>query len=341
MRSRLSLLVYTSLTLLAVLSVGLLPRPASASLAGCPMFPADNVWNARVDSLPVDPQSDAYVASIGGSKPLHPDFGAAAWNGLPIGFSYAVVSGSQPLAAIHYTAYGNESDPGPFPIPPDAPVEGGNFITNTSDRHVLVVAQSDCKLYELYYAWKQPDNSWNADSGAVFTLTSNALRPNTWTSADAAGLPILPGLVRYDEVAAGVITHALRFTVHCSYGYIWPARHRTDNPLCATPPPMGQRFRLKSAYPITPTLNPQVKVILMALKQYGMFVADNSVGGDWYISGTHDANWNDDRLVNELKLVQGSDFEAVDESTLQVSADSGQVKIFNLFPKLWLPLIQR
>jgi hypothetical protein len=314
--------------------------PVAAAIAGCPMFPADNIWNARVDSLPVHAQSAGFVASIGAGKPVHPDFGAADWDGYPIGMFYAVVPGTQPLVAIHYQAYGDQSDPGPFPIPPDAPVEGGNYITNTGDRHVMVVDQANCQLYELFNAWKQPDNSWNADSGAMFTLTSNALRPDSWTSADAAGLPILPGLARNDEVATGVIDHALRFTVHCSQGYLWPARHEAGYGACATPPPLGLRFRLKAAYPITPTLNPQVKTILTALKQYGMFVADNSAGGDWYISGTHDAHWNDDRLVNELRLVHGSDFEAVDESGLMLSPDSGQVKFLNLSPAIWLPLIR-
>ncbi len=332
----------TFIVMIAVFALALRTPSASANIAGCPMFPTDNVWNARVDALPVHPQSAAYVNSIGASKPLHPDFGAGDWAGYHIGMSYATVNGSQPLVPINYTAYGSESDAGPFPIPPDAPVEGGNYITNTGDRHVLVVDTTNCKLYELFNAWKQPDNSWNADSGAVFTLTANApLRPAGWTSADAAGLPILPGLTRYDEVVSGVITHALRFTVHCSAGYIWPARHRADYGSCANPPPMGLRFRLKASYPITPSLNPQVKVILTALKQYGMFVADNSSSGDWYLSGTHDANWNDDRLLNELRLVHGSDFEAVDESGLMVNVNSGQVRTCNCIPMLWLPLLKK
>ena len=327
-----------------VTAVGLnaMVRPAgvaSAAFAGCPMFPADNVWNARVDGLPVHSLSSAYVNSISAVKPVHPDFGAGQWAGFDIGMASAAVPGSQPKVAVTFD-YASESDPGPYPIPANPPIEGGNYVTNTGDRHMLIVDTTNCTLYETWYT-RKPNNNWLAGSGAIFALTSNALRPNGWTSSDAAGLPVLPGLARYDEVTSGVITHALRFTVHCSQGYIWPGRHTatTSSPDCPTPPPMGLRFRLKASYVIAPALNPQVKVILTALKQYGMFVADNSSSGDWYISGLHDLNWNDDALVNQLYNVKGSDFEAVDESGLMVNPNSGQVRVLN--KALWLPLLIR
>jgi hypothetical protein len=289
---------------------------AAATVDGCPVFPADNVWNARVDMLPVDSHSDAYIATIGAATGLHPDFGAD-WNGGPFGIPYTSVPGSQPLVTVTFD-YVTESDPGPYPIPPDAPVEGG------SDRHVLVVDRDDCKLYEMWNARRQPGGSWRAGSGAVFDLNSNDLRPDTWTSADAAGLPILPGLVRYDEVAAGAIHHALRFTAeNTQQAYVWPARHYASTSTNPARPPMGQRFRLKASYTIPAHFSPEVKVILTALKTYGMFLADN--GSNWYISGAPDSRWNDDRLVNELRQVKGSDFEAVDESGLMVDPDSGQV----------------
>jgi hypothetical protein len=313
-------------------------QPVSANIAGCPMFPPDNVWNTRVDALPVHPQSNAFVTSISASKPLHPDFGAGQWAGFDIGMADALVPGSQPKIPVTFL-YASESDPGPYPIPANPPIEGGNYVTNTGDRHMLIVDTTNCKLYETWDSWKQPDGSWSLGSGAIFTLTSNALRPNSWTSADAAGLPILPGLARYDEVASGVITHALRFTVHCSQGYIWPGRHTATSGSCSTPPPMGLRFRLKASYPIAASLDPQVKVLLTALKQYGMFVADNSSSGDWFVSGLHDPHWNDDALVGELYLVKGSDFEAVDESALMLSPNSGQARQLN--PVLWLPLLVR
>jgi hypothetical protein len=311
-----------SLPLLLVLLISLPAMHLSAAaqmpaaIDGCPLFPADNVWNARVDTLPVDPHSNDYIATIGAATGLHPDFGAD-WNGGPFGIPYTTVPGTQPPVAVTFD-YVNESDPGPYPIPPDAPVEGG------SDRHVLVVDRDGCKLYELWNARRQAGGSWRAGSGAVFDLNSNALRPDTWTSADAAGLPILPGLVRYDEVAAGAIHHALRFTAqNTQQAYVWPARHYASSSTDPARPPMGQRFRLKASYTIPANFSPQVKVILTALKTYGMFLADN--GSNWYISGAPDSRWNDDSLVNELRQVRGSDFEAVDESGLMVHPNSGQV----------------
>jgi len=286
---------------------------STAAISGCPMFPADNVWNTPIDSLPVDPNSAAYINSIGFNTYLHPDFGAD-WNGGPFGIPYTTVPGNQPRVPVTF-GYPGESDPGPYPIPPDAPVEGG------SDRHVLVVDRDACVLYEMWNATRQ-GSGWTAGSGAVFTLTSNALRPDGWTSADAAGLPILPGLVRYDEVKAGAINHAIRFTAQTTRrAYIWPARHYASSNTSMSVPPMGQRFRLKASFPIA-GYDEDVQVILKAFKTYGLILADN--GSNWYISGAPDARWNDD-VLGELKEIQGFNFEAVDESSLMVDPGSGQV----------------
>jgi hypothetical protein len=227
---------------------------------------------------------------------------------------------TQPGVLVNFD-YADESDPGPYPIPPDAPIEGGTG--SDGDRHVLVVERDKCVLYELFYAWPQNGgSSWQAGSGAEFDLSSNALRPSGWTSADAAGLPILPGLVRYDEVAAGEIRHALRFTApQTRRDYIWPARHYASDLTAANYPPMGQRFRLKAGFDLS-GFSPEVQVILRALKKYGMFLADN--GSGWYISGAHDPRW-DDEVLGELKQLRGTDFEAVDESSLMVNPNSGQV----------------
>ena len=296
------------------------PSPAGPTIGGCPLFPADSVWNARVDTLPVDASSAAYIASIGPSTGLHPDFGSGLWDGGPIGIPFVIVPGSEPLVPITFD-YADESDPGPYPIPTDPPIEGG--ASSSGDRHVLIVDSGHCKLYEIYAAYPQPDGSWQGGSGAVWELGSNALRPASWTSADAAGLPILPGLVRYDEVAAGTIRHALRFTVvHTRREFIWPARHQASSSTNPSYPPMGQRFRLKAGFDVS-RFPRNVQVILVALKFYGMFIADN--GSNWYISGAPDERWDNDEL-HVLNQVHGSDFEAVDESSLMVSADSGQAR---------------
>lgn len=289
-------------------------RPVSADVGACAVFPANNVWNMRVDSLPVHTNSANYIASMGNAG-LHPDFGAGEWEGGPIGIPYATVPGNQPNVAIHYTEYGNESDAGPFPIPTNAPREWG------ADHHVLIVNSGDCMLYELYHASPNADGSWNAGSGAKWSLNSNALRPDTWTSADAAGLPILPGLTRYDEVAAGAIQHALRFTVDCTDGYIWPARHQAPSGACAHPAPMGLRVRLKANVDLS-GFSTENRVILTALKQYGMFVADN--GSDWYLSGAPSESWSNDDLHELQTNIHGSDFEVVDESGWIVDPNSGQ-----------------
>ena len=292
---------------------------ASPSIAGCAVFPDDNIWNTPVAGLPVDANSQSYITTIGASKGLHPDFGSGLYDGGPIGIPYTTVSGSQPKVSVVFD-YADESDPGPYPIPIDAPIEGGS--QSTGDRHVLVVDTGNCILYELYSAYPQSDGSWQAGSGAIFDLRSNALRPSTWTSADAAGLPILPGLVRYDEVAAGEIKHAVRFTApQTRNAFIWPARHRASSLTGQQYPPMGQRFRLKADFNIS-GFSRDTQVILTALKKYGMILADN--GSSWYISGAPDPRWNND-VLHELSGVTGSAFEAVDESSLMVNPDSGEV----------------
>ncbi|CBE67268.1 Putative outermembrane protein (modular protein) [Candidatus Methylomirabilis oxygeniifera] len=291
------------------------------SIAGCPIFPADNIWNTPVDTLPPDPNSDSYINSIGRNAGVHPDFGSGMWEGAPIGIPFVTVPGTQPMAPVA-CYYADESDAGPYPIPLDAPIEGGS--DSNGDRHVLVLDRDRCMLYEIYDAWPQQSGSWSCGSGAIYNLYSYTLRPEGWTSADAAGLPMLPGLARYDEVAAGEITHALRFTAPSTRrAYIWPARHYASSSTNPALPPMGQRFRLKAGVDIS-GFSPQVQVILRALKKYGMILADN--GSSWYISGVPDSGWNDDALVGELRQVHGDDFEAVDVSSLMLDPNSGQVR---------------
>lgn len=305
------------------------PAPAlpgeGPSLGGCPLYPADHIWNVRVDSLPVDPNSDRYIAALGAATGLHPDFGAGLWEGSTIGIPYTTVGPDQPLVPVSFY-YPDESETGPYPIPADVPIEGGP--DSDGDRHLLILSTGDCLLYEVYDAWPQPDGSWEAGSGAVFDLRGHALRPDSWTSADAAGLAILPGLVRYEEVAAGEIRHAIRFTASAiRYSYTWPARHRAE---CGgygeddvSVPPMGQRFRLKSEFDIS-GYSPQTQVILRAMQRYGMVLAD--CGADWYISGAPDDRWVNDVLVPEFSSVPGSAFEAVDVSGLMLDPDSGQTR---------------
>jgi len=304
----------------AVLLAALASPVFGTPLSGCRLFPYDNVWNTPVDTLPVNPNSSDYISAIGASTGLHPDFGSGLWDGGPIGIPYTLVGGSQPKVNVTFE-YADESDPGPYPIPPDAAIEGGSL--STGDRHVLVLDKDNCILYELYSAYPQPDGSWQAGSGAVFRLVSDALRPQTWTSADAAGLPILPGLVRYAETASGIINHALRFTAPLTRSaFIWPARHYASSLTGLNYPPMGQRFRLKASYNIS-GFSPQVQVILRGLKKYGMILADN--GSSWFISGVPDPRWNND-ILHELSGVTGAAFEAVDESSLIINRDSGQAK---------------
>lgn len=286
----------------------------------CTLFPRENIWNTPIDRLPVDARSDAYVASIGPDTGLHPDFGSGLYEGQPIGIPFVRVPATQPAVEITFSV-AEESDPGPYPLPPDAPIEGGSCATG--DRHVIVVQDETCLLYELYDAVPQPDGSWQAFSGARFDLTSNALRPAEWTSADAAGLPILPGMVRYEEIDAGVIPHALRFTAALTQeAYVWPARHQAGATTDADVPPMGQRFRLKAEVDIG-DFSPTNQVILQALKTYGMLLADN--GSDWFLCGGPDDRWDNDDLHELQERIHGSDFEAVDCSSLIGDPDSGQV----------------
>jgi len=282
----------------------------------CPMTPSDSFWHADVSALPVHQQSAAWVSSIGTTATLKADFGSGTWNGGPIGIPFTTVPGTQPRVPVSFT-YADESDPGPYPIPPDAPIEGGS--NSTGDRHVLIVDRDVCRLWELYSAYPQNGGaSWTAGSGATWDLTSDAMRPLGWTSADAAGLPILPGLVRNDEVASGTIDHAIRFTAPRTAGaYVWPASHKAQTG-GATDPPMGAWFRLKAAYDIS-AFSAANQVILRALKQHGMVLADN--GSPWFMSGAPDPGWNDNDL-QALRSIPGSAFEAVDASSLMVSSTS-------------------
>ncbi len=272
-------------------------------LGGCPVFPADNAWNQRIDAAPRHPDSAAIVARIQatGGDNLHPDFGENPEYGIP----YVVVPADTPERPITYTAYGDESDPGPFPIPLDAPVEGGPDADG--DRHVIAVRQGTCELFELYRAFPA-GAGWAADSGARWDLRSNALRPAGWTSADAAGLPILPGLVRYEEVAAGEIRHAIRITfARTRRAYVHPATHYASNDTSPDLPPMGLRLRLRAGYDVT-QLTGQARVIATAMQRYGVIVADN--GSNWFFQGAPSAGW-DDADLNQLKRVSGNEFEVV------------------------------
>jgi hypothetical protein len=321
-----------------VTATALLPATPQTppALAGCPMLPGDDIWNVPVNLLPLDPNSNAYVGAIGAEETVHADFGSGLWAGGPIGIPYVVVPGSQPKVDVTFY-WDDQSDGGPYPIPSNAPIEGGSAATG--DRHVLVVDQGDCVLYELYKAYPESGGSWSAMAGAVFDLNSYLLRQETYTSADAAGLPILPGLARYDEVAAGAINHALRFTAPDTRDeYVWPARHQASDLTGAQYPPMGQRFRLKAGYNIS-GFSPEARVILQALKTYGMMLADN--GSPWFISGAPNESWDND-VLHELDVVSGSDFEAVDVSSLMLDPNSGQVRppvAYNHF--LFLPISAR
>ena len=278
-----------------------------ADMHGARLFPADNPWNTDISAMPVDPNSNNLIASIGLTTGLHPDFGSGLWNGGPIGIPYIVVPGDQALIPISFK-WASESDPGPYPIPADAPIEGG--VNSTGDRHVLVIDRDNWKLYETFNSWPNADfSAWTAGCGALFDLSSDALRPKYWTSADAAGLPIFPGLVRYDEVyGQGAILHALRFTVqHTRHAFVSPARHWASSLTNWNLPPMGMRVRLKASFDIS-GFPYSAQVILTALKKYGMFVADN--GSNWFISGAPDPRWSNDEL-HTLSKVPGSAFEVV------------------------------
>ena len=295
------------IALLPLLLLGLLPMSSAADspptvpgARACPIFPATNPWNERVDHLPVAHDSAAMIAAIGLDAPVHPDFGSYAGYGIP----YTVVGKATKPVHVSFQ-YADESDKGPYPLPAHPHIEAG------SDHHVLLVDRDTCTLYELYDATHQ-GSSWKAGSGAIWNLRSNALRPNGWTSADAAGLPILPGLVRYDEVAAGAIDHALRFTAsHTANRHIWPARHDAGSSGAGLPP-MGLRVRLKASFSLE-GFGPQARVVLQALKTYGMILADN--GSPWYVSGAPNSHWSNDDL-HALSRLTGADFDVVDTSSL-------------------------
>jgi hypothetical protein len=269
----------------------------------CPIFPDTNVWNKEITDLPVHRNSAALIRSIGLSDELHPDFGSNLTYGIP----YNVVGSSTPKVRLSFY-YGDESDAGPYPIPPNPKREAG------SDHHILIVDRDACKLYEIYDASRSNDGSWEAGSGAIWNLRSNLLRPNNWTSADAAGLPILPGLIRYDEVLRGVINHAIRFTApRTRNSHIYPARHHAGESNDSSLPPMGLRVRLKASFNIS-GFSAKNRVILTALKRYGMILADN--GSPWFITGVSSRRWNAKDL-NQLKRIKGDSFEAVDTTSLR------------------------
>ena len=290
-------------------------------IEGCDIFPSDNIWNTPIDTLPVAEHSELYIETIGADIGLKADFGSGLWEGAPIGIPYTTVDSDQPAVAVSFL-YDDESDAGPYPIPPNTPIEGG--ADSEGDRHILVLERDNCILYELFDANLQADGSWQAGSGAIFDLNNNDLRPETWTSADAAGLPMLPGLVRYDEVERGEIRHAIRFTVpETQRAFVWNARHFASDLTEEHYPPMGQRFRLQADYDMS-DFSPHNQVILQALKTYGMILADN--GSAWFISGVPDERWDNDEL-RELLRVTGADFEAVDVTSLMVDSDSAQVTL--------------
>lgn len=308
---------------LGLLVLAVVPTSAQASpvpgAASCPILPSDNVWHADISGLPVNAHSAAWLGNMNaGSTRLHPDFGPSG-GAMPYGIPYTVVPDSHAKASVKFD-YADESDPGPYPFGPDTPIEGGQQASG--DRHALMVDKDTCVLYELY------DAHWNngqptAGSGAVFDLRADNLRPASWTSADAAGLPILPGLLRLDEVKAGHVDHAIRFTAQrTDRSYVWPARHQAGAANDANLPPMGARFRLQASFDIS-RYRPDTQVILRAFKTYGLMLADN--GSNWFFQGTAEDGW-DNGLLDELKSVPASAFEAVDESSLMADSNSAQVK---------------
>ena len=290
------------------------PLPGgSTNVGNCQIFPTSNAWNQDVSALAVHPNSDAFINSIGRDDTIHPDFGTE-YDGAPIGIPFVVVPDSQALVPIEFVAYGDESDPGPYPIPPDAPIEGG--AGSDGDRHVLALNGDTCVLYELYRGFPiDGGDRWEADSGAVWDLNINDTHPATWTSADAAGLPVFPGLVRYEEVVEqGELTHAVRFTVSRSQaGFVPPAVHYASSDSDPDRPPMGLRLRMKPDYDCS-SMSDEAQVICAGLKKHGMIVADN--GSDWFLSGAPDPRWNDNAL-GDLKGIQGDAFEVVDTGAVQ------------------------
>jgi hypothetical protein len=301
--------------LVPLLTLALMDLPSVEAAAPpsttCQVFPADNVWNTDISNLPVHPRSGQWLSSMAASTSLlHPDFGAPSY-----GFPYTIVDNSHPTVAVAFQ-YASESDPGPYPVGADTSIENG------SDRHALIINRDTCILYELFDL-AGSGSAWTAGSGAIFSLNSDSLRPLGWTSADAAGLPLFPGLVRWDEVQSGAINHAIRFTAQqTDQSFLWPARHQAGTAANPSLPPMGARFRLKASYDVS-HFSAQAKVVLLAMQHYGLILADN--GSNWFFSGTEDAGWPDS-LLTELKTIPASQFEAVDESGLMIDANSGAAR---------------
>ncbi len=302
------------LAVAATLTLSASASTSSPQIAGCPVFPATSVWNQPVDKLPVAANSTTLIRSIGLTDGVHADFGNGLYNGSRIGIPYVVVRGrTTPKSRVTFD-YPDESDKGPYPIPADVPIEGAPGHADEGDRHALIVDRDSCKLYELY-ALRRNGSNWAAWSGAIFNLRSNALRPAGWTSADAAGLPILPGLARWDgDASTGVIRHALRFTAEQTRRmFIYPARHYASDSNDPSLPPMGLRVRLKASVDIS-KLPPQARIVAQAMKTYGMILADN--GSNWYVSGAPSPHWSNDQL-HALGELTGADFEVVDTSSLR------------------------
>jgi len=302
-----------ALALAVVASAAAGAAPAPPQIAGCPVFPASNSWNQRVDSLPVAANSAQLIQSIGLDNSVHADFGSGLWDGSRIGIPYVVVHGTTtPKSRVSFE-YADESDKGPYPIPADVPIEGQPAPGNDGDRHALIVDRDTCKLYELY-ALQRVGDRWQAGSGAIFDLRTNKLRPSGWTSADAAGLPIFPGLARWDgDASTGVIRHALRFTAERTRrAFVYPARHYASDSDDPSLPPMGLRVRLKANVDIS-SLPRQARIVAQAMKTYGLILADN--GSSWYVSGAPSPHWSNDQL-HALGRLTGRDFEVVDTSSL-------------------------
>ena len=297
-------------------------QPTSAPIPGtdCPAFPANGWWHADVSKLPVHKRSKQWLGHMSKKAKLHPDFGPSyGEQPVPYGIPITVVAGTHPKVTVTFQ-YASESDQVPYPLGDDTMVEGGQYTSG--DRHTVVIDSSTCRLYETW-ATRRSGATWSAGSGAAWDLNSNNLRTRTWTSADAAGLPILPGLLRYEEVAAGTIDHAIRFTTDMSdKSFLWPARHQAGSVSNQNYPPMGARFRLKPTYVISAKLRPDTKAVLQAMKKYGMVLADN--GSPWYFQGTSDDRWPE-ALLYQLKTIPASAFEAVDTSSLMLSPNSMQV----------------
>src|SRR5207253_800397 len=310
-RTLLGVAIVVSSSLASTMGSAMPAEAAPVPSTSCQVFPQDNNWNTDISNLPVHARSAQWLVSMAAATTnLHPDFG-----GPPYGFPYNVVGNAHPTVSVTFQ-YASESDPGPYPIGPDTLVENG------SDRHALIINRDTCTLYELYDL-QGSGSSWTAGSGAIFPLGSNTLRPLGWTSADAAGLPLFPGLVRWDEVQAGAINHAIRFTAQqTDQSFLWPARHQAGSAANPSLPPMGARFRLKSTYDIS-HFSAQAQVILVAMQHYGLILADN--GSNWFFSGTEDAAWPDS-LLSELKSVPAGQFEAVDESALMTDPNSAAAK---------------